>query len=121
MQGYIFEVTNNKTGETYLGKRSAVAFDKTYFGEVDNEKLAIDIEKYGRPAFSVKMIRPFETVEALNEVFAEMDKPVKKVIVKGTPDVVEDDKMVVVEEKVIEEEPTEEVKPKRGRKKKVAE
>ena len=118
MYGYIFEVTNNKTGETYLGKRYAVSFDKNYFGEVENDKLAIAIEKYGRPSFSVKMIMPFESPEAVDAAFAEM-QPNKstKTVVKATPDKVEDDKIVAVEEKVVEE-PAEEVKPKRGRKKK---
>lgn len=112
MFGYIFETTNNKTGETYIGKRYAVLFDKNYLG--DDEKLAIDIEKYGRPAFSVRMVMPYESPEALDAAFADMQP--KKVVVKGKPDKVEDDKIVPVEEKVIEE-----VKPKRGRKKKVEE
>ena len=78
MQGYTFEVTNNKTGETYLGKRYAVSFDKNYFGEDANEKLAVAIEKYGRPSFSVKMLMPYETVAAVDEAFAVM-RPQKKV------------------------------------------
>ena len=117
MFGYIFEVTNNKTGETYLGKRYGVTFDKKYFGEESNDKLAVAIEKYGRPSFSVKMIMPYESPEALDEVFASMQPTsTKKVMTKGTPDKVEDDKMVATEEVVVEEE-----KPKKGRKKKVEE
>ncbi len=120
MYGYIFEVTNNKTGDTYLGKRYAVSFDKNYFGEADNAKLAVAIEKYGRPTFSVKMLMPFDTQEAIDAVFAEMDKSAKKVVVRATPDKVDDSKMEVVEEKPVEvvDEPKEEVKPKKGRKKK---
>jgi len=120
MYGYIFEVTNNKTGDTYLGKRYAVSFDKNYFGEADNAKLAVAIEKYGRPAFSVKMLMPFDTQKAIDAVFAEMDKSAKKVVVRATPDKVDDSKMEVVEEKPVEvvDESKEEVKPKKGRKKK---
>ena len=102
MIGYIFETTNTKTGETYVGKRYAVTFDKTYLGDDDN--LAVAIEKYGRPSFEVKMLMPFESQEKLDAAFAEMAKPSKKA--------------KVVEESV--EEPVEE-KPARTRKKKVAE
>ena len=122
MQGYIFEVTNTKTGETYFGKRGAVSFDKAYFGEADNPKLAIAIEKYGRPSFAVRMIMPFDTIEVMDAVFADMTKTEKKVIVKGTPDKVDNSTMAVFEEKVVEEPVEEvEVKPKKGRKKKVEE
>ena len=116
MYGYIFEVTNKKTGETYLGKRCAVSFDRNYFGEENNSKLAIALEKLGRPAFEVKMIMPYENAEGLEEAFASMQPKVapKRVVVRETPDVVEDDKMVVVEEKVVEEEPK--AKPVRKKK-----
>lgn len=107
MYGYIFETTNKKTGEKYIGKRFAVTFDKNYFGEAEDEKLAVAIEKYGRPSFEAKMLMPFESADALESVFAEMKKPAKK------------------EEKKIEEEVPKaeepEVKPARGRKKKTAE
>ena len=114
MYGYIFETTNTKTGETYLGKRYAVSFDKNYFGEENNNALAVAIEKYGRPAFTAKMIMPYETQAAVDEAFAEMAKPVeKKVKAKKEPEVeVEPAQEPVVEEK----------KPaKRGRKKKTEE
>lgn len=84
MQGYTFEVTNNKTGETYLGKRYAVSFDKNYFGEDVDNKLAVAIEKYGRPSFSVKMLMPYETVAAVDEAFANM-KPQEKAEPKEEP------------------------------------
>lgn len=77
MYGYIFETTNVNTGETYLGKRYSVKFDKKFFG-ID-ESL---IEKYGKEAFTVKMVRAFEEQEVLDFVFDEMmkaRKPVKKV------------------------------------------
>ena len=112
MQGYIFEVTNNKTGETYLGKVGAVSFNKNYFGEENNSKLAVAIEKYGRPSFSVKMIMPYESLAELDYAFAEIQPTSKKVLEKGTPDVVEDDKMVKAE--IVEEAP----KKKTTRKKK---
>lgn len=76
MYGYIFETTNNKTGEKYIGKRYAVNFDKNYLGEVDNDALSIAIEKYGRTAFSVKMLRPFESANALEEVYASFQTSV---------------------------------------------
>lgn len=82
MYGYIFETTNKKTGETYLGKRYAVSFDKNYFGEEVNDKLAVAIEKYGRPSFSVKMIMVYETPEAVDAAFEEMQKSQKKVVEK---------------------------------------
>ena len=72
MQGYIFEVTNKKTGETYLGKKYAVSFDKKYFGEEANDELAIAIEKYGRPSFESKMIMPYETIEQLDWAYDVM-------------------------------------------------
>ena len=106
MQGYIFEVTNNKTGDTYLGKVCAVSFNKNYFGEENNNALAVAIEKYGRPTFSVKMVMPYETVAELDYAFANIQpapKP-KKVVIRETPDKVEDDKMVKTEikEEVVE-------------------
>lgn len=76
MYGYIFETTNVNTGETYLGKRYSVKFDKKFFG-ID-ESL---IEKYGKEAFTVKMVRAFEEQEVLDYVFDEMmkaRKPAKK-------------------------------------------
>lgn len=117
MYGYTFEVTNKKTGDTYIGKRYAVSFDKNYFGEENNNALALAIEKYGRPMFEVKMLMPFESKEALDEVFSAMNqKPVKKVVIKETPDVAKDDEMHKVE---VKEEPEE--KPVRKRKSKKAE
>lgn len=80
MIGYIFRTTNKKTGDTYLGKRYAVSFDKNYLGDMDD--LAVDIEKYGRPSFEVKMILPYETKEQLDAAFEAMDEPAKKVVVK---------------------------------------
>ena len=118
MYGYIFEVTNKKTGDTYLGKRYGVTFDKNYFGEEVNPALAVSIEKYGRPSFEAKMIMPYETQEILDVVFKEMNeakkKPVKKEVVKP----VELEVIKPIEVKV--EEPVKEVKKapaKRGRKK----
>lgn len=76
MYGYIFETTNVNTGETYLGKRYSVKFDKKFFG-IDESI----IEKYGKEAFTVKMVRAFEEQEVLDYVFNEMmkaRKPIKK-------------------------------------------
>jgi len=78
MVGYIFETTNKKTGETYLGKRYAVTFDKNFFGE-DAE---VAVEKFGKSNFEVKMLAPFESIKKIDEVFDEMmksRKPAKKV------------------------------------------
>ena len=94
MLGYIFEVTNKKTGEKTLGKRCAVAFDKNYFGDVD-------VEKYGKESFEVKMIQPIESLKDYEAIV--LDTPKKKV-------------------QPAEEVPVEEKKPaKRGRKKKTEE
>lgn len=82
MLGYIFETTNKKTGEKYLGKRYAVSFDKNYLGDMDD--LAVAIEKYGRPTFEVKMVLPYETKEQLDIAFEAMKaerKPANKVVV----------------------------------------
>lgn len=115
MYGYIFEVTNKKTGDTYLGKRYGVTFDKNYLGEEVNPALAVSIEKYGRPSFEARMIMPYETQEILDAVFKEMNeakkKPVKKEVVKPVEVKVEEPK---------KEEPVKEVKKvpaKKGRKK----
>ena len=89
MVGYIFETTNKKTGETYLGKRYAVTFDKNFFGE-DAE---VAVEKYGKSNFEVKMIAPFESIEKLDEAFNEIaksNKPAKKAKVEKTEEVVEE-------------------------------
>lgn len=119
MLGYIFETTNKQTGETYIGKRYSVRFDKDYFGEADNKDLAIAIEKYGKPSFEVKMIRPFEGKNEIDDCYNRLckenksmilTKDIKKEVKPEQPAVVED-----VEKPVVEEEK----KPaKRGRKKK---
>ena len=90
MFGYIFETINKKTNEKYIGKRYAVSFDKNYFGEENNDALAIAIEKYGRPSFEVKMIMPYETQAEVDEAFKAVDvKPAKKVIVEENQEVKE--------------------------------
>lgn len=104
MVGYIFETTNTKTGETYIGKRYAVTFDKNYLGESDNEDLAKDIEKYGRPAFSVRMLMPYENTTVLDASFAGLNKKPAKTKKEAEP----------VEE--VEEAPVEEKKPTRKKK-----
>lgn len=98
MVGYIFETTNKKTGETYLGKRYAVTFDKNFFGE-DAE---VAVEKFGKSNFEVKMLAPFESIEKLDEAFNEIaksNKPAKKAKAEKAT-----------------EEVTEEVKPSRKKK-----
>ena len=110
MIGYIFETTNTKTGETYIGKRYAVSFDKNYLGEVDNDALAKAIEKDGRPAFSVKMLIPFEDMAKLDEAFAGMNKSSKpakkaeKIEKVEEPEVVEEEKKPARKKKAVEEE-----------------
>lgn len=93
MIGYIFETTNTKTGETYLGKRYAVTFDKNYLGESDD--LAVAVEKYGRPSFTVKMLAPFEDMAKLDVAFDEMNKSSQPV---------EEVKKTTRKKKVVEEE-----------------
>lgn len=111
MQGYIFETTNTKTGERYIGKRGAVSFDKNYLGDDTISSLALAIEKYGRPTFTVKMIMPYESMEELDAAFEAIEKPQKKATTKK--------KEVVVEEPKIEEAPVEEKAPKKRAKKTV--
>lgn len=94
MVGYIFETTNKKTGETYLGKRYAVTFDKNFFGE-DAE---VAVEKFGKSNFEVKMLAPFESIKKIDEAFDEMMKSRKP------------------SKKAKEEEVKEEVKPSRKKK-----
>lgn len=93
MVGYIFKVTNKRTGETFIGKNYSVAFNKNYVGE----EVEPEIQKYGISAFEVKMIMPYERIDQLDDAFEEMKKSQKKVVIK-------------------EEEPVEE-KPKKRRKK----
>ena len=121
MYGYIFETTNTKTGEKYLGKRYAVSFDKKYLGEDADRKLSLDIEKYGRIYFEAKMIMPYETQAALDEAFNAMQKSVKKPVVKKEEKPVVKAEPKVEEPKEEKEEPVKEVKApaKRGRKKTV--
>ena len=93
MVGYIFETKNLKTGETYLGKRYAVTFDKNFFGEEAEPA----VEKYGRSSFEVKMLAPFETIAKLDEAFEGLNKsnkPAKKAKVED-----------IESEEVIEEKP----------------
>jgi len=112
MYGYIFEVTNKNTGEKYLGKRYAVAFDKSYLGEENNPALAIAIEKNGRPAFEARMIMPYENPDVLDTVFDSMVKSTSKKVVEPKK----------VEKQDVEEKPVEVKAPaKRGRKKVVEE
>jgi len=119
MYGYIFETTNTKTGQTYLGKRYAVSFDKNYLGEDCDNALALAIEKYGRPSFSVKMIMPFESQAALDSVFAEKKGAEKIALAKKIESKV---KAEPKKEEPVEEVEVEEPKPaKRGRKKKTTE
>ena len=99
MYGYTFAVTNNKTGETYIGKRYAVAFDNKYFGEDENEELSKAIEKDGKASFSVKMIMPYETKEAVDYAFNEIKPPEK--IKRKRAETVKDD---VLDVTVIEPE-----------------
>lgn len=104
MFGYTFEVVNKKTGDKYLGKRYAASFNNDYFGEEFNDALAKDIEKYGRPSFEVRMIMPYESIEAVDAAYAELkpiEKPKKKVVVEEVP----------------EEKPVEEKKPPKRKKK----
>lgn len=121
MYGYIFEVTNKVTGKTYLGKRYSVSFDAKYFGEEANRELALDLEKYGRPAFEAKMIMPYEEQSVLDAVFDDMKKAsIKKVEPKPEKKKVEPKKEESKVEEPKEEEPVEEKAPaKRGRKKAV--
>ena len=102
MFGYIFEVTNKKTGETYLGKRYSVKFDKDYLGEDDDKDLATAVDKYGKSTFEAKMIMPYDTQVVLDSTFADMTKSRKKA-------------------KPVETEPVEEKPAKTTRKKKSAE
>lgn len=138
MYGYIFETTNTKTGDTYLGKRYAVKFDKDYFGEENDSALAVAIEKYGRPLFKVKMIMPYEERHALNLAYDEMARMRAEAKIKTSEPKEEKPKRKKVEEPVVEmpeqkessdssgpeEEPVVKEEPKlakRGRKKKVIE
>lgn len=114
MYGYIFETKNLKTGETYIGKRYAVNFDKKYLGEENNTALAVAIEKYGRPSFEVKMLMPYEDKKYLDLAYDEMAKVAPKSKKAEAP--------VEVPEVTDDVEVKEDPKPaKKGRKKKVAE
>lgn len=112
MVGYIFETTNKKTGEKYLGKRYGVVFDKKFLGNSDD--VAIAIEKYGRPTFEVKMLMPYESLEMLDAAFKEMTEASKKEEPKAEEPEVEASAEEPVEEVVKETKP-------RGRKKKIEE
>ena len=132
MYGYIFETTNTKTGDTYLGKRYAVKFDKDYLGEENDSALAVAIEKYGRPSFEAKMIMPYEDARTLDLAYDEVARTKAEAKIKASTPKAETPKRKKAEEPVVEmpeqkestmEEPVaEEPKPaKRGRKKKVVE
>lgn len=103
MIGYIFETTNTKTGQTYLGKHFSVKFDPNFLG--DSEELAVDIEKYGRPVFKAKMIMPYESMKDIDTAFEAMTKEVEPV--------------AEVKEEPVVEEPKEEVKKPRKKRSKV--
>lgn len=63
MYGYVFLTTNLKSGKKYIGARRSVLFDKNYFGEL--EEIAKDVHNEGPQSFSVKMLMPYESEEAL--------------------------------------------------------
>jgi len=109
MFGYVFEVTNTKTGKKYIGEKYAVAFDKDYLGEEIDERLVLDIQKYGRPAFEVKMIDVGETKIAVDELYDLARKQYEEELKNKGP---------APEESSVESEPVAVKKTtKRGRKK----
>lgn len=63
MYGYVFLAKNLVTGRTWVGTNRSVAFDNKYFG--DEDKVIDEINKYGISKFSVKMLAPAETENAL--------------------------------------------------------
>lgn len=105
MVGYIFRAENTVTRKVYIGKYLSVSFNKKYIG--DNPVVLADAEKYGADKFIVNMLKACETVKDCDYAY---DMIVKELGAKT------DDKYYNFEE--VSEEP---VKPKRGRKKKVAE
>lgn len=82
MLGYIFETTNEVTGKKHYGKVNSVKFMPNFLG--DTPEILADISKTGIQYFSVKMIRPCETLAELDECFKQFmssveETPVKKV------------------------------------------
>lgn len=63
MYGYVFLAKNHITGEQWVGINRAVAFNKHFFG--DSDKVIDAVNKYGITKFSVDMLSPAESEEAL--------------------------------------------------------
>lgn len=114
MLGYIFCAENTVTKKKYIGKNYSVLFNKKYIGK-DSSVLS-DAEKYGTDKFIVNMIMACETVKEcdfhydriIKELNADTDINYYNCKVESEP----------------ESEPVAEVveeKPKKSRKKKVAE
>ncbi len=110
MYGYVFLAKNLVTGRTWVGSNRAVTFDKKYFG--DDDKVIDEINKYGISKFSVDMLAPAETEEALVALLAQYKAELEKEVAP------------VVEEEVepLSEPVTEKPKVNKGRgKKKIVE
>ena len=69
MLGYIFLTENSANGKKYIGKRKSVFFDRKYFG--NTKELKEDLDKFGSEAFSVKMLRAVENIDALDYIYQE--------------------------------------------------
>lgn len=114
MVGYIFCAENTVTKKKYIGKNYSVLFNKKYIGK-DSSVLS-DAEKYGTDKFIVNMIMACETVK---ECDFHYDRIIKEL--NADTDI---SYYNCKAESETEPEPVAEVveeKPKKSRKKKVAE
>lgn len=63
MYGYVYLTENLTNGKKYIGEYRAVTYNRKYFG--DNPDLLADIQKEGEAKFSTRMLMPYESEKEL--------------------------------------------------------
>lgn len=71
MFGYIYITTNNVTGQQYIGKHNAPAFDSSYIGS--GVLLEEAIKQFGRDNFSCQILEPVNNVNTICESLLELN------------------------------------------------
>lgn len=107
MVGYIFKAENVVTKKAYIGKYYSVSFNKKYIG--NDSGVLSDAEKYGADKFIVNMIKACETVKECDFFYDAILKELNA------------EKDTSYYNCKAQKEPVAEEKPKKSRKKKVAE
>ena len=70
MYGYIYETTNNITGDVYIGQKKSNIFIHNYYGSGNNIKE--QIKKYGKENFSTSLLKEADSKEVLDQLEREI-------------------------------------------------